>query len=100
MAGLRCGEVSPLAWRALESVVDAAIAIDDDGASEAMKWLANPSLDDPVIRAGASGAAGVAALMALMHAPELVALRKALGISRRTRAVAIVTEGSGVFSTD
>lgn len=100
MAGLRCGEVSPLAWRALESVVDAAIAIDDDGAAEAMKWLANPSLDDPVIRAGASGAAGVAALMALMHAPELVALRNALGISRRTRAVAIVTEGSGVFSTD
>jgi diaminopropionate ammonia-lyase len=100
MVCLRCGEVSPLAWRALAPVVDAAIGIDDDRAAEAVTWLANPSLDDPGIGAGASGAAGVAALIALLHAPELSALRHALGVSRTTRAMAIVTEGSGLFSTD
>lgn len=100
MAGLRCGEVSPLAWRALEPVVDAAVGIGDDQAAEARQWLAHPSLDDPEIRAGASGAAGIGALIALMHAAQLSRLREALGISRSTRVLAIVTEGSGLFSTD
>jgi diaminopropionate ammonia-lyase len=100
MAGLRCAEVSPLAWRALEPVVDAAVAIGDDEAAEAREWLAHPSLDDPEIRAGASGAAGIGALIALLHAAPLSRLRDALGVSRSTRAMAIVTEGSGLFSTD
>jgi diaminopropionate ammonia-lyase len=100
MAGLRCAEVSPLAWRALEPVVDAAVGIGDDQAAEAREWLAHPSLDDPEIRAGASGAAGIGALIALLHATQLSRLRDALGVSRSTRAMAIVTEGSGLFSTD
>ena len=100
MACLRCGEVSPLAWRALVPVVDAAIGIDDKHAAEAVTWLAHPSLDDPVIHAGVSGAAGIGALIALQHASELSRLRDALGLCRTTRVFAMVTEGSGLFSTD
>ncbi|HEX7780948.1 MAG TPA: diaminopropionate ammonia-lyase [Vicinamibacterales bacterium] len=100
MACLRCGEVSPLAWRALAPVVDAAIGITDDQAVEAREWLAHPSLDDPAILAGASGAAGLGALITLLRAAELSGLRDALRLSRSTRAMAIVTEGSGLFSTD
>ena len=40
MVGLRCAEVSPVAWSALEGVVDAAIAIGDGLATEAQDRLA------------------------------------------------------------
>jgi|SoiMethySBSTD1v2_1073268.scaffolds.fasta_scaffold152277_2 diaminopropionate ammonia-lyase len=93
MVGLRCAEVSPLAWRALDNVVDAAIAIGDARADDAITQLRHPAAGDPAIHAGASGAAGVAALLALMRDPALGKLRRALGITSATRALAIVTEG-------
>ena len=93
MVGLRCGEVSPLAWTALEPVVDAALAIGDDLSAEAMTTLEHPSGSDPVIHAGASGAAGAAALLALSRDPALASLRQSLGFGDRTRVVTLVTEG-------
>ncbi|HYN08839.1 MAG TPA: diaminopropionate ammonia-lyase [Vicinamibacterales bacterium] len=95
MVGLRCGEVSPLAWTALEPVVDAAIAIGDDLATEAIDRLEHPLGSDPRICSGASGAAGVAALLALSRDPALAELRGSLGIDDRTRVVTLVTEGDG-----
>jgi diaminopropionate ammonia-lyase len=92
MVGLRCAEVSPLAWRALDNVVDAAIAIGDAQTDDAMTRLRHPASGDPAIQAGASGAAGIAALIGLTRDPALGKLRRALGISPETRALAIVTE--------
>ena len=93
MVGLRCAEVSPVAWPALEGVVDAAIAIGDGLATEAQDRLAHPVAGDAIVQAGPSGAAGVAGLMALMRENGLTELRRTLNLSRATRVLAIVTEG-------
>lgn len=93
MVGLRCAEVSPVAWPALEGVVDAAIAVGDGLATEAQDRLAHPVAGDAVIQAGPSGAAGVAGLMALTRDPGLAELRRTLNLSPATRVLAIVTEG-------
>ena len=93
MVGLRCAEVSPVAWSALEDVVDAAIAIGDGLATEAQDRLAHPVAGDAVVQAGPSGAAGVAGLMALTRETGLAELRRRLNLSPATRVLAIVTEG-------
>jgi diaminopropionate ammonia-lyase len=85
--------VSPLAWRALAPAVDAAMAIDDGLAAEAIARLERPNADDPAVVAGASGAAGVGALIALSRRPELHDARGALKLSTSSRVLAIVTEG-------
>jgi len=69
MAGLACGEVSPLAWRFLESSVDIFMTVTDAEAVAAMRALAQPSGGDIPILSGESGAAGFAALPALGLAP-------------------------------
>ena len=47
-----------------------------------------------MVEAGASGAAGVGALLALSRDPALAALRDGLAFGSATRVMAIVTEGS------
>ncbi len=93
MSGLRCGEVSPVAWPSLHSAVDAAVTISDAAAAEAIARLAHPVAGDPAIHAGPSGAAGVAATIALMQRDELADLRGALHVTSASRVFAIVTEG-------
>jgi diaminopropionate ammonia-lyase len=94
MVGLRCAEVSTLAWPVLESVVDAAIAVPDSLADEAIARLMRPAAgDDAAINTAASGAAGLAGLLALAHDPELAPVRTALRIGPTTRVLLIVTEG-------
>ena len=83
MVGLRCAEVSPVAWPALEGVVDAAIAIGDGLATEAQDRLAHPVAGDAVVQAGPSGAAGVAGLMALTR--ETASGRASTEKTRRAR---------------
>lgn len=90
MAGLRCGEVSPLAFAAVRDLVDAYLAIDDQRCRAAMRHLARPFAGDPAMAVGTSGAAGVGAALALADDP---AARAALGITTRTRVLAIATEG-------
>lgn len=63
MAGLACGEVSPLAWRILETGADAFMTIDDEAAVDCMRLLAAGRFgDDPVV-AGESAVAGLAGLL-------------------------------------
>ena len=69
MAGLACGEVSPLAWRFLESSVDVFMTVTDAEAVAAMRTLAQPPDGDIPILSGESGAAGFAALATLGLAP-------------------------------
>ncbi|TAK49507.1 MAG: diaminopropionate ammonia-lyase [Betaproteobacteria bacterium] len=71
MAGLACGEVSALAWEVLATGADAVVAIDDAYALEAVRVLAAPRAGDPVVVAGETGGAGLAALLALQARPEL-----------------------------
>jgi diaminopropionate ammonia-lyase len=93
MAGLRNREVSPLAFAALQPIVDTYLAIDDAWAFEAIRRLGDPQGDDPRIEAGASGAAALGGLIALLRDPALDSTRRHLRLNEHTRALVIVSEG-------
>lgn len=95
MAGLACGETSPLAWRFLQPSVDAFQTLSDAQAEDAMRVLAGADGkatpgDVPII-SGESGAAGLAGLLALMADP---ALARQAGLDAQSRVLAISTEGA------
>ena len=89
MAGLACGQTSPLAWRFLEPAVDYFLLIKDSDAESAMKILANGHNNDIPILSGESGAAGVAGWLALDSEQK-----KALNIDERSHLLFINTEGA------
>jgi diaminopropionate ammonia-lyase len=90
MAGLACGEVSEAAWEILREGTDVALAIGDDWALEAVRALANPRDGDPVVVAGETGGAGLAALLALRDRPDL---RAQLGLDASSRVLLLGSEG-------
>ena len=91
MAGLACGETSPLAWRFLQPCVDAFMTIEDEQAIEAMRTLAQGSERDTPIVAGESGVAGLAALEWLRSDPQR---SEQVGLTAETRVLSISTEGA------
>ncbi|MCA8202370.1 diaminopropionate ammonia-lyase [Burkholderia sp. AU33545] len=91
MAGLACGEASPLAWDFLEPCIDHFMLIDDDDAVQAMRGLAAGSERDLPFVSGESGAAGIAGLTVLMRDP---ALARQTGLDANARVLAINTEGA------
>lgn len=91
MAGLACGETSPLAWKILEQCVDSFMLIDDADAIEAMRSLATGAAGDVPIVSGESGAAGLAGLAKLMREPDLA---RAAGLDAGSRVLLISTEGA------
>jgi diaminopropionate ammonia-lyase len=93
LGGLRCGEMSPAAFDASHSLVDAYVAIEDDWAFEAIRLLAAGSGGDPEVRAGASGAASLGGLVATLRDPGLTSVREALGVAHGSRIMILVTEG-------
>ncbi|MGE0361945.1 MAG: diaminopropionate ammonia-lyase [Vicinamibacterales bacterium] len=93
MAGLRCGEVSPLAFEALAGLVDLYLAVDDHWTREAMRRFARPEPGDVALAVGASGAAGLAALLALRGDPACSGVAEALDLTAASRALVIATEG-------
>ncbi|MHA3976067.1 diaminopropionate ammonia-lyase [Halovulum sp. GXIMD14794] len=90
MAGLACGEVSALAWEILRDHGDAAIAVTDDFAITAMKWLAYPKGGDAPIVAGESAVAGLAGLAVAMKDPEARAI---LSLDANASVLLFGTEG-------
>lgn len=94
MAGLRCGEISALTWPVISKSADAFVSIDDEQCASAMRALANPTKDDPVVAAGAAGACGLAALLALQEDKRLLPMREASGLNAQSRALVINTEGA------
>jgi diaminopropionate ammonia-lyase len=93
MGGLRCGEMSPVAFESIHSIVDGYIGVDDDWAFDAMRRLAKPDGHDPPIHAGASGAASLAGLLATLKDPANGDLRTALGLVEQSTVLVVVTEG-------
>lgn len=91
MAGLACGEVSHLAWEILEKGTDAFCVIPDDAAVAAMRLLAHPLGNDPVIVAGESAVAGVAAAIA---ASQSDAARQMLGLNADSRILFFGSEAA------
>lgn len=93
MGGLRCGEVSPLAFEAARTIVSGYVAIDDEWAFDAMRMLARPRAGDPAIEASPSGAAALGGLAATLRDPQAAALRDELGLGPSSSVVVIVSEG-------
>ncbi len=94
MAGLRCGNVSRIAWPVTAATADAFVAIDDQWSIKAMRVLAHPSNSDPKVAAGASGACGLAALLAILQDETLRELRIASGLNQEARVLLLNTEGA------
>jgi diaminopropionate ammonia-lyase len=94
MAGLRCSGVSPAAWPAIQSTVDAFVSIDDAYTEDAMRRLATPFDGDPRVIAGASGACGLGALLAVLTSDRLQPVRAAAQIDASTRVMIVNTEGN------
>ena len=94
MAGLRCGKVSLAAWPVLAGAVDAFVSIEDRYSERVMRILAHPSEGDTLVTAGASGACGLAGLLAITEDESFRLVREACGLSAQSRVLAINTEGA------
>jgi diaminopropionate ammonia-lyase len=91
MAGLACGETSPLAWQILQPSIDDFMTVSDESAAHAMRCLAYPIAHDIPIVSGESGAAGLAGLQTVLSD---VAVAQSLGIDATSRILLISTEGA------
>lgn len=91
MAGLACGEPSSLAWPVLDELAHVFLTVPDEAAIAAMRLLARGTAGDPPIVAGESAVAGLAALVALAHHPEL---RGKLDLGPHSRVLLFGTEGA------
>lgn len=91
MAGLACGETSPLAWQFLEPCVDAFLTISDTAAVAAMRVVAQGAYGDIPVVGGESGVAGLAGLIDVC-ADATMATQ--LGIDHASRVLVINTEGA------
>jgi diaminopropionate ammonia-lyase len=88
MTGLRNREVSTTGFAAAFQIVNAFVSIDDAWAEEAMR-----ALHVAGIRAGASGAAALGGLLAVMRDASMGDVRSELGLGPASRVMAIISEG-------
>jgi diaminopropionate ammonia-lyase len=91
MAGLACGEVSPLAWTLLDKASFAFMTVPDDAAVFAMKTLAEGIGNDPKVVGGEAGVGGLAGLIAAAIDSDA---RKALLLDERSKILIIGSEGA------
>ena len=88
MAGLDCAEVSAAAWPSLVNGIHGTVTVGDDQAAAAVRELADAGL-----RIGESGAAPLAALLALASDPDCAGLRDHVRLGPESRVLLIATEG-------
>jgi diaminopropionate ammonia-lyase len=91
MACLAAGEISPLAWPILRYACDHVVTLPEEAAPAAMRLLAEGVGGDRPIVAGESGCAAIAGLTAVALDERL---RTAIGLTRESEVVAIVSEGA------
>ena len=90
MAGLACGEPSPIAWDILKGLTAAYLSCEDAAAARGMRALARPLAGD---RAIVSGESGAATMGALLDAAADEKAREALGLDESARVLLVSTEG-------
>ncbi|MGE4584454.1 MAG: diaminopropionate ammonia-lyase [Sphaerochaeta sp.] len=94
MAGLACGDPSPIAWQILNEDADAFLKVPDYIAAKGMRMYATPLNGDPFIISGESGAVTLGAFASIMQYPELKELKDALGLDQDSQVLFINTEGN------
>jgi diaminopropionate ammonia-lyase len=94
MAGLACGEPSPIAWDVLWDTVDVFSACPDYVAAKGMRVYAVPLAGDPFIVSGESGAVTLGALMFISDFPEYSDLKEHLGLGPDSQILLVNSEGN------
>jgi len=94
MAGLACGEPSPLAWDVLWDCADAFVACPDYVAAKGMRVYSAPLKGDPFIISGESGAVTLGALMYIAEFPEFAPLKDQLKLGPNSQVLLINSEGN------
>jgi diaminopropionate ammonia-lyase len=94
MAVLSSASASLTAWPTVRRGVEVFLELTDQAAADAMRRLARPPAGDRAIVAGASGAAGLGGILALLEAPELRLARDFLKLGPSTRLLVIASEGA------
>ena len=92
MAGLNCGTPSKIAFPYIKNNYKLFLTINDKFAENSMKTFYNPIGDDPRIISGESGAAGLAALLAIFENRNLSHIKDKL-FNKNSRVLLINTEG-------
>jgi len=94
MAGLSCGDPSPIAWDILKEDADCFMKVPDFIAAKGMRVYATPLNGDPFVISGESGAVTLGAFASIMQYSELEELRKALGLNEDSQVMFVNTEGN------
>jgi diaminopropionate ammonia-lyase len=94
MAGLACGDPSPLAWDVLWDCADAFVACPDYVAAKGMRVYSVPLSGDPFIISGESGAVTLGALMFITEYPEFAPLKDQLKLGPNSQVLLINSEGN------
>ena len=94
MAGLACGEPSPLAWQILWNCADFIITAPDYVAAKGMRMYGVPLRGDPYVISGESGAVTMGALSFIMKYEGAAELRERLRLDENSRVLLINTEGN------
>ncbi len=94
MAGLACGEPSPIAWSILWDCAHAFVACPDYVAAKGMRVYAVPLKGDPFIVSGESGAVTLGALMFMLERPEIASLKQYLNLGPDSQVLLINSEGN------
>lgn len=92
MAGLSCGEPSPIAWSVL-SGSDAFLSVPDWATARGMRIYSSPRGGDRRVVSGESGAVTLGVLSLLMQRAEYAGLKEALGLGPASSVLLISTEG-------
>ena len=91
MAGLSCGEVSPLAWEVLWRCADHFVTVADEFVAPAMRCLASGELGGGNIEGGECSTAGLIALIAIATDQKL---RGEFSLNQDSRVLLIGSEGA------
>ncbi|MGA9597565.1 MAG: diaminopropionate ammonia-lyase [Acidimicrobiia bacterium] len=94
MAGLACGEPSPIAWDVLWDTIDAFVACPDYVAAKGMRVYGVPLAGDPFIVSGESGAVTLGALTFVADYAEFGDLKEYLGLDHNSQVLLINSEGN------
>ena len=93
MAGLNCGTVSTTAWGILKNALIGVITIPDEMSKLAMRRLAIPISNDPVIISGESGASGLGALIGLCESNSYKKFKEKINLNEKSTILLVNTEG-------
>lgn len=93
MAGLSCGEPSPIAWNILKQLSSHFLSCPDSISAKGMRILGNPLNDDPRIISCASGSLPLGVVYELLTNEKLNHIKEELDLHSYSKILVINTEG-------